>query len=146
MYTLPGLVTPHGEFYLPLAEPTAERLADALLESAPTARSERLRTAVAADPVLAVWALVQAKRAGTDSLTTCTALAGWLASRSIAIFRPAHRAAGAGDESAPAEFAEPAGCSLAVAELAETFARHIAADAERSVPVGTRSSRRRLVD
>ena len=73
---------------------------------------------------------------GAESLTTCTALADWLASRSIAIFLPEHRVAAAGDESAPAEFAEPAGCSLAVAELAETFARHIAADAERAYLLG----------
>ncbi len=134
MQTLPSLVTPHGEFRLPLADATAERLADALLCTEAVRRRELFRAAVAGDPALAVWALVQAQQQGDIDLTTCESLAGWLESRPAEFFLP--NDSGSSEESAFAEFAEPAGCSLAVAELAELFARHVGADYQHAYCLG----------
>ncbi len=136
MHTLPSLVTPHGEFRLPLAEPTAERLFDALLCNEPQRRREHFRAAVDGDPALTIWTLAQAHTQGNDALLTSNALADWLAEQPARFFLPGWIAGERGDDSPLAEFAEPTGCSLAVAQLAEEFARHIAADTERAFLFG----------
>ena len=136
MHTLPSLVTAHGEFRLPLAEPTAERLTDALLCNEPQRRRERFRAAVEGDPALAIWTLAQAHARGNDALMASAALADWLTEQPASFFVPGCVAAERDDESLLEEFSEPAGVSLAVAELATDFARHIAADTQRAFLLG----------
>ena len=146
MHTLPSLVTGSHlaggrcEFRLPLAEPTAERLADALLSTEPQRRRELFRAALSGDPALAVWALAQAHRVGRDALTTIIALADWLADQRALFFKPecadGHSADQPDEPPSLADFAEPAGCSLAVAELAAEFARSTGASAEQAYLLG----------
>jgi len=142
MYTLPRLatsqsVTPAGDYRLPLAEATAERLTDALLARDPAARQAAFRAAVEGDPALAVWGLALAHARGLDSLSTAPKLSDWLATLPPTDFLPEQGDEVSEPEVAPlAEFAEPAGCSLAVGELAAKFARDRGADIEHAFFLG----------
>jgi signal transduction histidine kinase len=137
MHTLPSLNSKLGTWRLPLADPTAEFLTDALLGNAPERRRELLRAALRGDPSLAIWGLAQAHTQGRDDLKSVSALADWLAKRPPHFFRPERSHVEADHDSASLDdFVEPAGCSLAVAELSAEFAAATGADEDQAYLLG----------
>jgi signal transduction histidine kinase len=137
MHTLPSLNNSLGTWRLPLADPTAEFLTDALLGNAPERRRELFRAALRGDPAFAVWGLAQAYAHQHDDLRSVSALADWLAEQPPPFFRP-ERSHGEADEDCASldDFVEPAGCSLAVAELSAELAAATGADEEQSYFLG----------
>jgi len=137
MHTLPPLTTRSGTFRLPLVDGTAERLVGAVLESDLERRRSAFRTALAADPALAVWALVQAREQPEHVTAYLSGLAGWLAAAPLAMFSGVTLSAveaelgGSGEDTA-----EPAGCSIVVAELAAQLARAARGNEERAFLLG----------
>lgn len=84
MQLLPTLVTPHGEFDLPLSGHTAGKLVAALLrgpELPPDFRCDEslLGEALAADPALALWGFVRAEQTDPGAIQDLPQLTLWLA-------------------------------------------------------------------
>lgn len=137
MHMLPPLITRSATFRLPLVDGTAERLVGALLESQPERRREAFRGALAADPALAVWGLVRAADQPEHVTAYLSGLAGWLAAAPLELFSGItldH--VKAEQEGLREEFAEPAGCSLAVADLAAHLARAARGNEDRAYLFG----------
>ncbi|REK12343.1 MAG: sensor histidine kinase [Planctomycetota bacterium] len=131
MHTLPSLVTPRGSRRLPLAEPTAERLALGLLANG-AGRNVHFEAALAGDPALAVWTLARAYAAGEDALRSIAELASWLANQPASFFTGGQTPEPAAAEDLRRRSSTLSGRSLAAAALAEQFARDGAADAQPS--------------
>jgi len=137
MQTLPPLINTSGAFRLPLVDGTAERLVGALLETEFERRREAFCQALARDPALAVWALVHARDQPEHVTAYLSGLAGWLAAAPLGLFSGiTHACAESEPETLREEFAEPAGCSLAVAELAAHLARAARANEDRAYLLG----------
>lgn len=85
MQWLPTLVTPQGEFELPLSVHTAGRLVVAMLRGPELPGSEfrcdeaLLGEALAADPALALWGFVRAEQTGASAIRDLPQLTRWLA-------------------------------------------------------------------
>ncbi len=137
MHTLPPLIATSGTFRLPLVDGTAERLVGALLEPQLERRREAFRLSLARDPALAVWALVHARDQPEHVTAYLSGLAGWLAAAPLELFSGITLAfAESEQEALREEFAEPAGCSLAVAELAAQLARAARGNEDRAYLLG----------
>lgn len=145
MQSLPPLVTAGGTFRLPLSEGTAARLAAAWLCEPGEARRAQLRSALAEDPALALWAALQ-----IDSLEPATRprlddLAAWLGGTLWAQFAERFTAV-SGEQEAPSSntsrdsscdhCAEAAGHSLVVAHLARLLAQGGRLDGEAAYLLG----------
>jgi len=84
MQWLPTLVTPHGQFELPLSGQTAGKLVAALLRGPGSAGSEfrcdeaLAGEALSADPALALWGFVRAEQAEPGRVVDLSQLALWL--------------------------------------------------------------------
>lgn len=84
MQWLPTLVTPDGEFDLPLSGHTATKLVAALLRGPELPADFRcdellLGEALAADPALALWGFVRAEQTDAGAIQDLPQLTGWLA-------------------------------------------------------------------
>jgi signal transduction histidine kinase len=137
MHMLPPLITTSGTIRLPLVDRTAERLVGALLEKAFERRREAFHEALAGDPALALWTLLCAERQPEHATAYLSTLAGWLASARPEIFSGVSRASA--DFDSPerySAFAEPAGISLAVAELAAELAPAARGNGDRAQLLG----------
>lgn len=137
MHTLPPLITTSGTFRLPLVDSTAARLVGALLEPQLERRREAFRLALASDPALAVWTLAHARDQPEHVSAYLSSLAGWLAAAPLNMFSGVTLADAASEQDGyREEFAEPAGCSIAVAELAAHLARAARGNKDRAYLLG----------
>ncbi len=140
MRLLPELVTPAGTFWLPLSDTSASGLIAAMVCDEPTARRERLADAIAHDAPLALWTLCRAATRGYHEIRTVRQLSEWLAGTAMAEFNV--DSPGGASNTPPTSagavdaWAELAGLSQAVAELAAERARHARLDPERTYFLG----------
>ncbi len=80
MQWLPTLITPHGDFELPLSGHTAGRLVSALLRGQDFRCDEALLgEALAADPALALWGFLRAEQVAAGTIQDLPQLTHWLA-------------------------------------------------------------------
>jgi len=137
MQTLPTLITPEFRSDLPLSEPAAECLIHAFSTRDSAARQRFFVQALTADPALAIWTLLRANHSSAQSLTTIEALAGWLLEAGVTLFErgtPTEIASAAHTRSPDlpdnlvAAYANGAGCSLVMAQLATHLAPAAGAD------------------
>jgi signal transduction histidine kinase len=125
MQFLPPLTAGPQVWRLPLADPTAAALAEALIGKA-EGRAERIGQALSHDAALALWAVVRAHQMDRGQFDTVADLAGWLSGRCLDALRwPTQDA---GDTSGPStsakrEWADLTARSVAAAIGSEELAR-----------------------